>query len=109
MGAGIYRTFWSVFRFAENVWYYAGKLIRVWFLAYLGWSFYDLFGSPALKEAVHDAARGNQPIQKTVEELRIEKEQEHCRHLYQIRGLWNFFCPLCGKKLLEGDPPMWQI
>lgn len=104
-----YSSFWNFWRFTDNILYFSRKLFRVWFLAYLGWSVYDLFGSPELKQAVEDAKRGNKPVEKTVEELQIEEEQNHCRHLYQIRGLWNFFCPFCGKKLLEGEPPRWQI
>jgi len=109
MGAGLNRTFWNLFRFVDNMLYYSGKLIRIWFLAYLGWSFYDLFASPELKQMVREAANDNKPIEKTVEEVRKEDGQRNCRHLYQIRGLWNFFCPFCGKKLLEGEPPRWQI
>ena len=109
MAMGMYRSFWNLVRVTEDMFYLGGKLIRMWFLAFIGWSFFDLFGSHDLKQAVHDTARENPPIVKTAEELQIDEGQRRCNHLYQIRGLWNFFCPLCGKKLLEGKPPRWQI
>jgi len=109
MAASFDRTIWRAWRILDGGFSIFKRFLRIGFLVYFGWSFYDLFASPALKQAVNDARRGNQPIQKTTEEIRIGEEQQHCRHLYQIRGLWNFFCPLCGKKLLEGDPPWWQI
>jgi len=109
MGAGFDHTIWRAWRVARDGFYNLKRLLRVLLMIYLGWCFYDLFASPGLKKAVHDAARNNQPVQKTAGEIQIEEEQRHCRHLYEIRGLKNFFCPLCGKKLLEGKPPRWQI
>ena len=97
-----------------------------WLFAVLVWDFTDLLGIPLiqdLKAGIHEAA--SVPTKVFVKEdpaviqAQIEQEerikikewaQAHCRHIHQRNGLWNYFCPLCGKKLIEiGDPPLWQI
>ncbi len=124
----------------NSIWHWLGRcwcwvtfawvLIRAvffwWLFAVLVWDFTDLLGIPliqGLKAEIQDVAsfpgklvakEDPAAIQAQIEqeERRAIREwaQAHCRHIHKRNGLWNYFCPLCGKKLIEiGDPPLWQI
>ena len=96
-----------------------------WLLAVLAWDFTDLLGIPAiqsLKAEIQEVASvpskffvkdDRLKIQTHIEQeerKRIaEWSQAQCQHIYKRNGLWNYFCPLCGKKLIPGDHPWWQI
>lgn len=117
------RLLWFWMRLA---WIFTVRAFLWFFLAVLLWDFTDLLGIPliqGLKAEIHEAA--SFPAKLFVKEdpakaeARIDEDQRrvvrewvqaHCRHITRRNGLWNYFCPLCGKKLIEGiDPPMWQI
>jgi len=123
----------SIWHWLGRCWFwvtFAWVLIRAiffwWLFAVLVWDFTDLLGIPLiqdLKAGIHEAAGvpaklfakedpvATQALIKREERKRIvEWAQAHCRHIHKRNGLWNYFCPLCGKKLIEiGDPPLWQI
>ena len=43
------------------------------------------------------------------EEKRLKELQEHCSHIYSHNGLFNYYCPICRKKLTTAKPPIWQV
>ncbi len=107
-------------------WLWMRAIFFWWLFAVLVWDFTDLLGIPliqGLKAEIHAAA--SVPAKLFAKEdpaaiqAEIEREerkrivawaQAHCRHIHKRNGLWNYFCPLCGKKLIDiGDPPLWQI
>ena len=108
------------------VWYGAKALFFWWLFLVLIWDFTDLLGIPLVQDLKKDiqaaVSTPLKPFTKQTpaetgerikeEERRVVREwaQAHCRHITRRNGLWNYFCPLCGKKLIDvGDPPMWQI
>ena len=123
----------TIWRFIGRCWFwmtFVWVLLRAvffwWLFVVLVWDFTDLLGIPliqGLKAGIHEAA--SVPTKVFVKEdpaaiqaqMELEERkkikvwaQAHCRHIHQRNGLWNYFCPLCGKKLIEiGDPPLWQI
>ncbi|PIW65538.1 MAG: hypothetical protein COW12_01345 [Candidatus Omnitrophica bacterium CG12_big_fil_rev_8_21_14_0_65_45_16] len=123
----------AVGRFTGRCWYwvtFVWVLLRAvffwWLFLVLIWDFTDLLGIPLvqdLKAGIHKVASYPEKIftkeDPAARQARIEQEerkkikawaQAHCRHIHKRNGLWNYFCPLCGKKLIEiGDPPLWQI
>lgn len=85
-----------------------GLFLVIWF----AWSFIDLFRPQALRKPIHETypvLKNPEDAAKIARELRRIDTQERCVHMTETRGLKNFFCPVCGKKLLPGEPPRWQI
>ena len=107
------------------VWCLIRAIFFWWLLAVLAWDFTDLLGIPliqSLKAEIQEAAstpgkffvKDDQlKIQAQIEQGErkqiVEWAQDHCQHIYKRNGLWNYFCPVCGKKLIPGDHPWWQI
>lgn len=119
-GIGI---FWFWVNFA---WVWIRAIFFWWLFAVLVWDFTDLLGIPLIQGlkaemqqvasvpaklfAKKDQAAIQAQIEREERKRIVEWAQAHCRHIHKRNGLWNYFCPLCGKKLIEiGDPPLWQI
>lgn len=106
-------------------WYWIRAAFFWWLFLILLWDFTDLLGIPLiqdLKAQIHEAvsapaklfvkedpARIREKALAEAGRIEIEAIQARCRHITRRNGLWNYFCPLCGKKLIPGDHPWWQI
>ena len=102
-------------------WFWTRRTIGILIFTFLGWEFLELIGpGRVIREAVVEEIQSSFPFNllvkespiKTQEEARkraVEVVQAHCRHVTHANGSWNYFCPLCGKKLLDRDPHPWQI
>ncbi len=103
-------------------WYFwTRQIIGVVIFVTLGWSFLELVGpGRVLREALVAEIQSTFPFNLFVKEdpakieaearrIAIESIQARCSHIWERNGLKNHFCPLCGKKILPGDYPLWQI
>lgn len=83
-------------------WYFSlRRCLALLIFIIVGWDFLVLIGPGRLiKETVAGEFRSAFPFNLFVKEDPA-KIQAHCYHLYERNSLKNFFCPLCGKRLLQ--------
>jgi len=102
-------------------WFWMRRVFWLTIYVSFWWSFLELVGpGRVIREAFVEELKVTFPInlfvkedpRKIEEEARrkaIESLQAQCPHLHKRPGFWNYYCPLCGKKLIPGDHPRWQI